>query len=80
MPSSSALSMIAKLSASLVCGPKFIVPRHSRLTSSRCGQDGCIPRLFSFWYAAHLHTAEGEPYGSDAQSFSSSSRIAPNVE
>src|SRR6266545_8029494 len=24
--------MIAKLSASLVCGPKFIVPRHNRLT------------------------------------------------
>src|SRR5947208_9191381 len=32
MPSSNALSIIAKLSVSLVWGPKFIVPRHSRLT------------------------------------------------
>src|SRR6185503_11238072 len=31
-PSSSARSMMAKLSASLVSGPKFIVPRQSRLT------------------------------------------------
>src|SRR6476620_3014630 len=31
-PSSSARSMIAKLSASVVSGPKFMVPRQSRLT------------------------------------------------
>ena len=34
MPASSAASMIAWLSASSVCGPKFIVPRTSRLTLS----------------------------------------------
>src|SRR5882724_7849883 len=32
MPSSRARSMIAKLSGSLVCGPKFMVPRQRRLT------------------------------------------------
>src|SRR6266545_3507717 len=32
IPTSSALSMIVKLSASAVCWPKFMVPRHSRLT------------------------------------------------
>ena len=32
MPCSSARSMMAKLSGSVVCGPKFIVPRQSRLT------------------------------------------------
>jgi hypothetical protein len=26
--------MMAKLSASFVCGPKFMVPRHRRLTES----------------------------------------------
>jgi hypothetical protein len=31
-PASSARSMIAQLSFSLVCGPKFIVPRQSRET------------------------------------------------
>src|ERR687895_2384204 len=34
MPSSRARSMIASESSSEVSGPKFIVPRHSRLTSS----------------------------------------------
>src|SRR5689334_3828265 len=34
MPCSRARSMILKLSASLVSGPKFIVPRHKRLTTS----------------------------------------------
>lgn len=34
MPASSAASMIAWLSASSVCGPKFMVPRTSRLTLS----------------------------------------------
>src|SRR2546423_81777 len=34
MPCSSARSMIVKLSGSVVLGPKFIVPRQSRLTSS----------------------------------------------
>src|SRR5919109_2855420 len=34
MPRSSAASMTAKLSASVVCGPKFIVPRQRRLTLS----------------------------------------------
>src|SRR5881396_2737464 len=51
MPSSSALSMIAKLSASLVCGPKFIVPRHSRLTCKlvrpRCVYSMAV--LLSLW-------------------------------
>src|SRR3954452_2850634 len=32
MPASSARSMMAKLSGSVVCGPKFIVPRHRGLT------------------------------------------------
>ena len=32
MPCSRAASMMAWESASSVCGPKFIVPRHSRLT------------------------------------------------
>ena len=35
--------MIAKLSASVVCGPKFIVPRHRRLTFRPVRPDWCIP-------------------------------------
>src|ERR1700690_990494 len=46
MPSSSALSMMAKESFSSVCGPKFIVPRHSRETF-RPVRPSCVYSMFA---------------------------------